>query len=288
MLGKQCREQGHGAPCPCSGDIMIRKPAVAGQFYESSASRLTRQVNDFLEADAEKTSAIGVVSPHAGLMYSGRVAGAVYSRITIPGTFILIGPNHTGLGQPVSLMSSGVWNMPTGDLKIDAALAGKLKRGSDIISEDSMAHRMEHSLEVQLPFVLHFSSDVSIVPVTMMPVSLDACRVVGEALADAIKDSDYPVTIIASSDMSHYVSDSEARKKDRKAIDRIIALDPAGLYETVRDEDISMCGVVPVTAMLFAAGKLGASEAVLAKYMTSGETSGDYDYVVGYAGVIVR
>ena len=267
---------------------MIRKPAVAGQFYESSHSRLTRQVNNFLEADAEKESAIGIVSPHAGLMYSGRVAGAVYSRIKMPRTFILIGPNHTGLGQPVSLMSSGVWHMPTGELKIDGDIAAELKKASDFISEDSLAHQMEHSLEVQLPFILHYSSDVSIVPLTMMPVPLDVCRAVGEAIADAIKKSAYAVTIIASSDMSHYVSDTVARKKDRKAIDRVIAMDPAGLYNTVRDEDISMCGVVPVTTMLFAARKLGASEAALVKYMTSGEVSGDYDYVVGYAGVIVK
>jgi len=268
--------------------MMIRKPAVAGQFYEASPSGLTRQVNEFLEADAKKETAIGIVSPHAGLMYSGRVAGSVYSRINIPRTFILLGPNHTGLGQPVSIMSSGFWNMPTGALKIDEELSGKLMKGSDIVSDDSLAHMMEHSLEVQLPFVLYYSSDVSIVPVTMMPVPLDVCRVVGEALADAVRDSDYPVTIVASSDMSHYVSDSAARKKDRKAIDRILALDPAGLYKTVMDEDISMCGVLPVTTMLFAAKKLGASEAVLVKYMTSGEVSGDYDYVVGYAGVVVK
>ena len=267
---------------------MIRKPAVAGQFYESTPSRLISQVNEYLEADAEKASAIGIVCPHAGLMYSGRVAGAVYSRITMPRTFILIGPNHTGFGQPVSLMSSGVWHMPTGELRIDENLAAELKKGSDIISEDSLAHRMEHSLEVQLPFILHFSPDVSIVPVTMMPVSLDICRTVGEALAEAVNKSDYPVTMIASSDMSHYVSDAAARKKDKKAIDRVLALDPVGLYKTVRDQDISMCGVVPVTTMLFAAQKLGASEAALVKYMTSGEVSGDYDYVVGYAGVIVK
>lgn len=267
---------------------MIRKPAVAGQFYESSPSRLTRQVNGFLEADAKKESAIGIVSPHAGFMYSGRVAGAVYSRIKMPRTFVLIGPNHTGLGQPVSLMSSGVWQMPTGELKIDEGLAGELKRCSDIVVEDSLAHRMEHSLEVQLPFILQYSSDVSIVPVTMMPVPLDVCRLVGEAIADAVKKADYAVTIIASSDMSHYISDSAARKKDRKAIDRVIAMDPAGLYNTVRNEDISMCGVDPVTTMLFAARELGASEAGLVKYMTSGEVSGDYDYVVGYAGIIVR
>ncbi|MBI4682880.1 MAG: AmmeMemoRadiSam system protein B [Nitrospirae bacterium] len=267
---------------------MIRQPAVAGQFYEASPLRLTRQVDNYIEADIEKEHAIGLVSPHAGLMYSGRVAGSVYSRIKVPRTFILIGPNHTGFGSPVSIMSSGIWQMPTGKLKINEDIAGKLMNYSAEITDDILAHQMEHSLEVQLPFILHLSSDVTIVPITMMPVSLDICRVVGEALASVVKDSEDTVTIIASSDMSHYVSDSAARKKDKRAIDRVIALDPEGLYKTVRDQDISMCGVIPVTAMLFAANKLGASEAVLVKYMTSGEVSGDYDYVVGYAGVIVR
>ncbi len=270
------------------GDNMIRQPAVAGQFYEASPSKLTSQVDDYIEADVKKEHAIGLVSPHAGLMYSGRVAGAVYSRIKIPRTFILIGPNHTGFGSPVSIMSSGVWQMPTGKLKINEDLAGKLTTHSAVITDDSLAHQMEHSLEVQLPFILRFSSDVTIVPITMMPVSLDICRAVGEALASVVNDSDYTVTIIASSDMSHYVSDSAARKKDKKAIDRITALDPVGLYKTVKEEDISMCGVIPVTTMLFAANKLGASQATLVKYMTSGEVSGDYDYVVGYAGLIVR
>ena len=267
---------------------MMRHPAVSGQFYESSPLKLTRQVNDCIEEGLEKERVIGLVSPHAGLMYSGRVAGAVYSRIKSPHTFILIGPNHTGLGSPVSMMSSGIWHMPTGELKIDERLAGKLKNYAEVITEDSRAHQMEHSLEVQLPFILHFSADVSIVPITMMPVSLDTCRAVGEAIAEAVKDSEYPVTIIASSDMSHYETDSAAREKDRMAIDRVLALDPAGLFNTVREEKISMCGVNPVTTMLFAARTLGASESVLVRYMTSGEVSGDYDYVVGYAGILVK
>jgi AmmeMemoRadiSam system protein B len=221
-------------------------------------------------------------------MYSGRVAGAVYSRIKSPNTFILIGPNHTGLGSPVSIMLSGSWQVPTGELKLNELLAGRLKDYAEVIAEDSRAHQMEHSLEVQLPFILHFFPDVSIVPITMMPVSLDICRAVGEAVAAAVEDSEYPVTIIASSDMSHYETDSAARKKDRKAIDRIMVLDPAGLFNTVSEEGISMCGVNPVTTMLFAARTLGASESVLVRYMTSGEVSGDYDHVVGYAGILVK
>jgi len=267
---------------------MKRKPAVAGQFYSASSSGLLKEVQRYIEVPPVKEKVIGVVSPHAGLMYSGAVAGAVYSRIEFPHTFILIGPNHTGLGKPISIMAHGEWEIPTGSLKIDDALAKKILDRSKIIEEDNSAHSFEHSLEVQLPFILYFSSDVKIVPITMMTNSLNHCRSVGETIADAIKDTEYPITIIASSDMSHYEADSVARTKDKKAIDRILSLDPDGLYGTVVKEHISMCGFIPVTTMLFAAKKLGAKDAILVKYMTSGEVSGDYGYVVGYAGLIIK
>ncbi len=267
---------------------MKRKPAVSGQFYPSSPSALTGQVRGFIQKDVEKAHAIGIVSPHAGIMYSGAVAGAVFSRIRFPGTFVLIGPNHTGMGSPVSIMSSGTWQMPIGELKINEDLAKKIMEHSDIIEEDPLAHAMEHSLEVQLPFILYYSADISIVPVTMMSESLETCRAVGETIAHAVKTAGDSVTIVASSDMSHYVSDSTARAKDRKAIEKVLALDPEGLYHTVRKEGITMCGFMPVTTMLFAALQLGAKKAELVRYMTSGEVSGDYDYVVGYAGMIIR
>lgn len=267
---------------------MKRRPAVAGQFYPSSPSELSKQINGYSDAGARKEEVIGAVSPHAGIMYSGRVAGAVYSRIKIPSTFILIGPNHTGLGRPVSVMTSGRWDMPAGDLGIDEVIAGKLLNKCGILEEDTIAHQMEHSLELQLPFILSSSSSVNIVPVLMMVDSMEACRIVGDAVADVVLEAEYPVTIVASSDMSHYVSDSVARAKDKSAINRIIELDPEGLFNTVKEEGISMCGVIPVTTMLFAAKKIGAKEASLIKYMTSGEVSGDYDYVVGYAGMIIK
>lgn len=267
---------------------MKRKPAVAGQFYPSSSGELTKQIKSCVETGVKKERAIGLVSPHAGIMYSGKVAGAVFSRITFPETFILIGPNHTGLGSPVSIMSSGTWEVPAGELQIDEDLANALKKRSGIFEENSLAHTMEHSLEVQLPFIVYFSSQVRIVPITMMTDSLDDCRLVGEVIADVINDAGYPVTIAASSDMSHYISDAAARARDRLAIDRIENLDPEGLYKTVRKEGITMCGVIPVTAMLYGAKKLGAEESSLVKYMTSGEVSGDTDYVVGYAGMIVK
>ncbi len=267
---------------------MIRKPAVAGQFYPASPAKLNDEIQMFSHADELKERAIGIVSPHAGIMYSGKVAGAVFSKIEVPQTFIMIGPNHTGYGRPVSIMTNGKWEMPGGELIVDEHIASALVTKCGTIEEDSMAHQMEHSLEVQLPFILHYSSSVKIVPIIMMTDSLEVCRSVGDAVADVVMESEYPVTIIASSDMSHYVSDSDAKEYDKKAIDRIEALDPEGLYQIVKDENISMCGVIPVTTMLFAANKIGASQSRLVKYMTSGETSGDYDYVVGYAGMIIK
>jgi hypothetical protein len=270
---------------------MKRKPAVSGQFYSAESSALSEQVARYVKLDEAREKAIGIVSPHAGLIYSGAVAGALYSKIEFPHTFVLIGPNHTGRGKPISIVTQGEWEMPTGSLKIDEVLARKILDYSEIIEEDSSAHLMEHSLEVQLPFIIHFSSDVKIVPITMMTPDisgLDSCRLTGEAVADVVKDAEYLVTIIASSDMSHYEEDSVARTKDKEAIDRIIAIDPEGLYKTVIKKGISMCGFAPTTAMLYSAKKLGAKEANLVKYMTSGEVSGDYGHVVGYAGLIIK
>ncbi len=267
---------------------MKRKPAVAGQFYPGSSSELSKEVQKYVTHSAVKEKAIGIVSPHAGLIYSGAVAGALYSKIESPATFILIGPNHTGIGKTVSIMSAGEWILPTGSLKIDASLAKKISGCSKIIEEDPSAHLLEHSIEVQLPFILHLFPDTGIVPITMMTDSLDFCRLVGEAVADAVQETEYPVTIVASSDMSHYEEDSIARVKDKEAIDRIINMDPEGLFKTVTSKRISMCGFVPVTAMLYAARKLGAKDSLLIKYMTSGDVSGNLGSVVGYAGVLVK
>ncbi len=260
---------------------------MAGQFYSDSPLKLSENVRSYMEVSVPRERAVGVLSPHAGLMYSGRVAGAVYSRLEFPHTFILIGPNHTGIGKDVSIMASGEWEIPTGRLKVDRSIAENILERSEGIEEDASAHKVEHSLEVQLPFILHYSSSAQIVPIVMKSDSLQACREVGEAVAAAVKDADYPVTIVASSDMSHYVSESVARSKDKEAIDRILALDPSGLYNTVIEMNISMCGFAPATAMLYASLILRARKAELVKYSTSGEISGDYSHVVGYAGIII-
>lgn len=267
---------------------MKRSPAVAGQFYAGTPADLNKEVESYIKSGVEKEKVIAIMSPHAGLMYSGHVAGAVYSSIILPKTFLLLGPNHTGLGRQVAMMSSGEWSLPTGSFQIDGELAKLVLRHTDIVQEDSQAHLFEHSLEVQLPFIGYFSDSVKIVPITVMSASLDECSEIGEAIALAIKESGYDIVIAASTDMSHYVPDDTARRLDGLALKEALNLNPEGLYNTVMRNRISMCGVIPSTIMLFAAKALGATEARLVKYATSGEISGDYERVVGYAGVLIK
>jgi AmmeMemoRadiSam system protein B len=265
-----------------------RSPAVAGQFYYGIPSKLTEQVEQYIDKSARKERVIGMISPHAGLIYSGPVAGAVYSAIDFPDTFVMVGPNHTGLGARISLMESGEWEIPTGTFSVDEKISYKIAMSVPIVTKDAKAHMFEHSLEVQLPFISFFSRHARIVPLIMLSASVEECRLLGEGIAKAVKAADYPVVIVASSDMSHYVPDNVARQKDGKAIDKILSLDPVGLYEIVTRERISMCGYLPVTTLLFAAKSLGAQSARLVKYSTSAEVSGDYDRVVGYAGIVLR
>jgi hypothetical protein len=266
---------------------MKRRPAVAGQFYHGTPAKLDYQVRQYVTEGLPREKALAVLSPHAGLVYSGQVAGAVYSRIAIPETFLLLGPNHTGLGARLALMDFGVWEIPTGPVEIDERLSRLLLANSSLLQADAQAHLFEHSLEVQLPFISFFSKTTRIVPLTLMSATLEECASLGEGIARSILESSSHIVIVASSDMSHYVSDAVARKKDRMAIERILHLDPEGLYRTVEKERISMCGYLPATVMLFASRALGAREARLVQYATSAEVSGDYDHVVGYAGIVI-
>jgi hypothetical protein len=267
---------------------MKREPAVAGQFYHAEADRLARQVAEYVNDRAPKEHVKAALCPHAGFIYSGAVAGAVYSTMRFPDTFVLIGPNHTGLGSRISLMAEGQWEIPTGVFSIDERLSARIIQNTGLVERDATAHMFEHSLEVQLPFIAHFSKDVKIVPIAVMSASLDELKTIGEGIATSINEVGYPVVIVASSDMSHYVSDTTAKQKDRMAINKILDLDPDGLYSVIRGENISMCGYMPAVVMLTAAKALGAKEARLVKYSTSAEVSGDYDHVVGYAGIIVK
>ncbi len=265
---------------------MKREPAVAGRFYDASPERLGQQVAEF-SCSTKKTKALGLMAPHAGLVFSGLVAGMVYSGIVPPSSFVLLGPNHTGTGARLAIMPEGAWEIPTGSVEIDSALASRIMEHAPEVTPDPEAHMREHSLEVQLPFIVHNAPGAKIVPIAILGAPLELLMDLGRAIAKVIKDTVYPVTLSASSDMSHFLPDKEARKKDRMAIDRVLALDPEGLYNVVRSEDISMCGVLPTVVMLSAALELGASEARLIHYTTSGEVSGDFGSVVGYAGVVV-
>lgn len=266
---------------------MRRKPAVAGQFYQGTPAKLNNQVQQYVSHGLPEENVLALLSPHAGLVYSGPVAGSLYSRITVPDTFLLIGPNHTGLGARLALMDYGEWEIPTGLIRIDEGLSARLLADVPSLTRDTQAHLFEHSLEVQLPFINYFSKESKIVPLAIMSATVEECRRLGEGIAKVLRRTPYRVTIVASSDMSHYESDATARKKDKLAIDRLLSLDPEGLFSTVREERISMCGYLPAVVMLFAAKALGAREAKLVKYTTSAEVSGDYDHVVGYAGIMI-
>jgi len=225
--------------------------------------------------------------PHAGYIYSGKVAGAVFQRLPARATYIILCPNHTGRGAALAMMSQGEWQTPLGSVRIDTALAASLQHSCRLLEEDSKAHESEHAIEVELPFLQRSVGDFTFVPIAIGVSRYASLEALGHGMAQALKSSATPVMIMASSDMNHYEPDDVTRIKDHKAIDKILALDPAGLYEVVREEDISMCGYGPTVAMLTAVKDLGASHAELVRYATSADTSGDFSAVVGYAGMVI-
>lgn len=237
-------------------------------------------------AHPPKKKALAVVSPHAGYVYSGAVAGEVLSSVDVPETVILLGPNHHGQGKPVAL-SQSTWRMPMGDVPIDQEFASRLQAALPIIEFDETAHLYEHSLEVQIPFLQTMQKKLSIVPLVISHISFPLCNEIARALARVVSESDREVLLVASSDMTHYESRKSAGAKDRLALDRIEQLDAGGLYRTVMDHRITMCGVIPVTIALLAAVQMGAKEARVLTYTDSGEISGDTDQVVGYAGIVI-
>ncbi|MGH9718021.1 MAG: AmmeMemoRadiSam system protein B [Candidatus Acidiferrales bacterium] len=269
---------------------MIRSPAVAGRFYPSEPEKLTQQIDQFVSAaDAdEKARALGCIVPHAGYMYSGHVAGTVYAAIEIPKKCILLGPRHFPRGEPMAILTEGSFSTPLGDAKIDAELAAALAHACPKLREDRIAHEREHSLEVQIPFLQCLAKDFQFVPVVLATDRYGAIEELGQAVAKVIAAASEPVLAIASTDMNHYENDAVTRAKDARAIERILALDPRGLYDTVRNEGITMCGYAATTALLVAMREMGATDARLARYATSGDVSGDREQVVGYAGVVIR
>jgi AmmeMemoRadiSam system protein B len=268
---------------------MIRPPAVAGRFYPKDREVLGVDIDLLLASGTQqqKIRALACLVPHAGYRYSGEVAGEVYSRVEIPARVILLGPRHFSRGASFAILSDGAWKTPLGLARIDRPLAEKIMRACRLLREDSVAHESEHSLEVQLPFLQRLAPSFAFVPIVIGSAQYADLEELGTAIGDVVGSERGPVLLIASSDMNHYESDAVTRVKDRKAIDRILALDPRGLFDTVRDEDISMCGYGATVAMLTAVRLMGATRAELARYSNSSETNGDLQEVVGYAGIVI-
>jgi hypothetical protein len=267
---------------------MIRPPAVAGHFYSANPAELAKNIDGYLASRAKKQKALACVVPHAGYIYSGHVAGAVYSSIEVPSRLILIGPRHFPGGESLAILSDGAWATPLGNAKIDSNLAAELKHEFPRLREDAVAHEREHSLEVQIPLLQRLLGDFQFVPIVLGTDRYGVLEELGHAVAKVVAAQSEPVLVVASSDMNHYESDAITRAKDERAIARLLALDPRGLYDTVRTETITMCGIAAAVAMLVAARDLGATESELVRYATSGDINGDREHVVGYAGILVR
>jgi AmmeMemoRadiSam system protein B len=267
---------------------MIREPRVVNQFYPGRDRDLKEDLSGRIKEVEKKETVLALVSPHAGYVYSGDVAGAVYSIAEIPKDVVVMGPNHHGLGAPFSVMDRGTWRMPSGDIQINQKLAQLMVGESRWLRADDQAHINEHSVEVQLPFIHYVQPALKFVPVVLSTADYQTCEEIGSAIARAIKSYGEPVVIVASTDMTHYESQESAQQKDQFAMERILAMDPSGLLDTVFRNNISMCGVIPTTVTLIAAKQLGATRARKIAYATSGDVSGDYSYVVGYAGFIIQ
>ncbi len=266
---------------------MSRSPAVANRFYPGEENTLKSAVRELLPRRvSNRSDAIGAVSPHAGYIYSGSVCAETLSTINIPETVVILGPNHHGQGRPLAL-STTTWHMPMGDVPVNTEFSKALQKASTVIEVDESAHQFEHSLEVQIPILQALQKNLSIVPLVISHISYALCQEVAQALAATIGNYADPILMLASSDMSHYESRESASKKDRLALDRLEALDPEGLYQTVIDNRISMCGIIPVTIVLQAAMLLGANSAEVLTYTDSGVVSGDTHQVVGYAGAVI-
>jgi MEMO1 family protein len=267
---------------------MTRMPAVADRFYPGNPEQLRSALAILVPdvADEDKQPALAVVLPHAGYVYSGATAGATISRVRVPETVMILGPNHHGRGATLALGTED-WRMPLGTVAIDRQLAASILRTSSNIVDDSQAHLLEHSLEVQVPFFQQVQPHLRIVPLVVSHISYAQCQSVARELAAALREHPQPVLLAASTDMSHYESRQQASRKDQLAIEHILALDPEGLYNTVIDRNISMCGIFPTTITLLTALELGATRAELVRYTDSGEASGDTSQVVGYAGLII-
>ncbi|MFH0785388.1 MAG: AmmeMemoRadiSam system protein B [Pseudomonadota bacterium] len=266
----------------------MRQPAVADRFYPGSSEGLALAVSELMPVtyNTGKQRALAIVSPHAGYVYSGALAAETISSVEIPETVIIIGPNHRGQGAPIAL-SKVTWAMPFGKVLVDGEICDFILAQSKHIKVDELAHKYEHSLEIQIPFLQILQKNLHIVPLLVSHISYPLCEEVANALVRAIENSKRDILIVASSDMSHYEPRNIAEKKDRLALKCIEQLNPYNLYHTVIDNRISMCGVIPVVIAMLAAKTHGGSKFRLIGYTDSGYISGDTEQVVGYAGIVL-
>jgi len=279
--------------------MQLRKPAVAGMFYAGSPRELTEQIESCYKSklgpgtmpqlnSQGSREIVAVVVPHAGYYYSGPVAAHAYKELANDGVFdaaIILGPNHTGYGPLVSLWARGEWETPLGRVEIDEGFAANLlKEGQGIIEADEKAHMHEHSIEVQLPWLQHLYGELKIVPIAMMAQDIETARTIGEAISKIGGNT----VIIASSDFSHYEPGPVAADKDRSVIEAIINLDEEELYRRRESLDSTMCGFGPIASAIVAAKEMKAKGATLLKYATSGDTTGDFSRVVGYASIVLK
>lgn len=282
-------------------EITLRRPAVAGSFYASDSKSLNMQIeNCFLNNIGpgkipvpnlkKQNNIIGLVSPHAGYMYSGPVAANGFYQIALdgqPDTIIILGPNHRGFGRDISIMTEGSWKTPLGELEIDTEIAEKILNNSKIIKADYKAHQNEHSIEVQLPFIQYiFDKSIKFIPICMTRQDIITDIEIARSISSSVVDRN--VLIIASSDFTHYEPQESAEKADKQAINAILEFNPKKLYDMIYNQNLTMCGPGPITVMLIVCETLGAKKAELLKYATSGDVSGMLDQVVGYASIIIR
>jgi AmmeMemoRadiSam system protein B len=267
---------------------MVRLPAVAGRFYPSDPAELSAQISEYLTPQNGSTprSVKACLVPHAGLMFSGHVAGAVFSSIRIPKKVVILGVRHRPPGSPAAIVSDGVWRTPLGDAEIDHELAEKLRAACPLLNEDAVAHSKEHSLEMEIPFLQVLNPDFRFMPIALGTAHFESLVSVGEAIGGVLATEKGEVLIVTSSDLNHYEDDATTRVKDGKAVEQLLRMDARGLYDICRNEEISMCGLGPAVAMLTALQVLKASKTELIRYATSADRAGDPSAVVGYAGMV--
>ncbi len=265
--------------------MTVRSPHVAGYFYPAEKEALFNFLSRSIIPGLKKKPAVAILVPHAGYIYSGETAAKIYAQIELTQTVLILGPNHTGRGTAFSLMKEGVWETPLGRCPIDQNLAGLLLKGP-LLSEDLEAHLSEHSIEVQIPFLQYLHSDIQFVPLTIGTRDLDKLRQAGQFIGEVLSELEKRVLVVISSDLNHYEDEKTTREKDQKAISAMLELDETKLAGMVKKYDVSMCGFAPAYVGLVAIKLLGAKSADLMDHTTSALVSGDYDRVVGYAGMI--